>query len=84
MKWRLHQVQDMQCLTWYKVCQDKMILSFFLLVSKGGSKFALAQDIALWPHDFHCQYVSCSYTYHVENPEFAMTCPTEGCPTLTQ
>ena len=51
------------------VCQDKIPLSFFLLVSGGSSKFALAQGIALWPHEFHCQYVSCSYTYHLENPE---------------
>lgn len=81
MKWGLHQLQHMWCLTWYKVCQDKTPLSFFLLVSKGSSRFALAQDVALWPHELHCQYVSCSSTYHLENPESVCHDPLKGCPT---
>lgn len=72
----------MRCLTSYKVCQDKIPYSFFLLVSRGGSTFALAQDIALWPHELHCQYVSCHTTWRIQR-EFALTCPTERLQHLT-
>lgn len=42
----LHHVQDMQSLTWYKVCQDKISLNMFLLVSGGGSKFSVGSPMS--------------------------------------